>query len=135
MKKTLPINHLHIIIAASLFLFSLSLTWSFYLLSLYYHHCVSSRLAANATQYSSIEGLPVYSIYIASHSLEELSLTSLQKVKNGRILIERNPALCYVQEPMWEPLIRYPESQMILVENNKPAGDCSKYERRHGNTR
>lgn len=77
----------------------------------------------NGRRLYGIEGLPVYSIYIASHSLEELSLTSLQKVKNGLILIERNPELCYVQEPMWEPLIRA-ESQTILVENNRPAQDC-----------
>ncbi len=124
-------------VSLHMFVFHLSVCLSFVCLS----HCALSValmllvvcshhllycLSLCTTPYFSLEGLPTYSIYISSFSLRELSLTSLRQVKDGYILIERNPELCYVDEEMWKMLLRRPKKQSIIIENNKPADQCSK---------
>ncbi|XP_072034421.1 epidermal growth factor receptor-like isoform X2 [Amphiura filiformis] len=72
-----------------------------------------------------VEGLPTYSIYISSFSLRELSLTSLQLIKDGYILIERNPLMCYVEEKMWIPLLKKGlNKQSVIIDNNKAVQEC-----------
>jgi len=57
------------------------------------------------------------SLHIHGTSLESLDLRSLTSVRNGGVLIMRNPRLCYVDTVYWAKLLQSSDQKLRVTQN------------------